>query len=191
MGTRDGEDQVSDESGFEPLPPFDDIQREVLEVIDTTFEVIDSDGDEHDLIARLVTGHGEAEALRMLSLVQVSRARVDRDRMSTDPLTVRRQIVALVTENIHRRLLDRSDPIIGDPLSDPVAAREYLARIDTESKLIAEAVESPDGPEDFVGELVAFAATAVEIWALESEHDPLTLLERIALQWESDPSATP
>ncbi len=30
-------------------------------------------------------------------------------------------------------------------------------------------------------------AKALELWALESKHDPFALLEQIAIQWENDP----
>ena len=181
---------MSEESDFEPLPQWDDTPAEVSTVVNAASDVVYGGGDEHDLAARLVSEHGEAEALRMLSLVEVMRTRAVRDHLNTDPLAARQQIVSLVTENMHRRSLDQSNPIIGEPALEPGAARDYLARIDTESKLIAEAVDGPNGPEDFVGELVAFAATALELWALESKHDPFALLEQIAIQWENAPDAT-
>jgi hypothetical protein len=74
---------VSEDEEFQPLEPWPGIPAEVSEVTRVALEVVDGHGDEHDLIARLVSEHGEAEALRMLALVEVMSARAASIRAST------------------------------------------------------------------------------------------------------------
>jgi hypothetical protein len=84
VGAEDREAQVSHEEECQPLEPWDPgIPAEVLEVTRVACEVVDSHGDEHDLIARLVSEHGETEALRMLALGVVMQARSAFIRTST------------------------------------------------------------------------------------------------------------
>ena len=95
------------------------------------------------------------------------------------------QVVALVTENLHRRRIDEDDPIVGDPLNDPAVREIWLARRQVESDLISEVFDG-DQPEETIGALVAFAATAVEMWARDFGGDPAILVQRIALGWTQD-----
>jgi len=95
------------------------------------------------------------------------------------------RVVALVTENLTRRRLDETDPIMADPFTDADAARQWLSRTEVEERLITELLESDDAGTEAVGALVAFAATAVEMWGLRSGRDPLTLVQNIASKWET------
>ena len=94
------------------------------------------------------------------------------------------QVVALFAENIHRRILDREDPIEGDPFTEKEAAQKWLARTAVERALIGELADDPNSPEDAIGALVAFAATAVEIWAAHTDHDPFALIQAVVAMWE-------
>ena len=49
---------------------------EIMEVLQASYDVVDEDGNEVDLLARLVAEHGEAKALRMLALIQVTATRL-------------------------------------------------------------------------------------------------------------------
>jgi hypothetical protein len=94
------------------------------------------------------------------------------------------QVVALITENLTRRRLDETDPITADPFTDLDAARQWLVRTEVEERLIKDLLESDDAGSEAVGALVAFAATAVEMWGLRSGKDPLALVQNIASKWE-------
>jgi hypothetical protein len=85
------------------------------------------------------------------------------------------RIVAAITENLHRRVLDTTVRIDGDPFTEQEAAEQWLARTGTESQIISEMVDLLDDGDsgyDAVRELVAFAATAVEMWAQATGNDP-------------------
>lgn len=72
------------EDSFEPLEPWDHSwPAEIMEVLKATWDVVREDGDESDLVDRLVADHGEAEALRMLALIQVKSTRVSISRAET------------------------------------------------------------------------------------------------------------
>ncbi len=96
------------------------------------------------------------------------------------------QIVALITENLIRRQLDDFDPITGTPLS----AERWLGLIndreDNESRLIQELGEDEELAAGALKELVSFAATAVEMWAMYAGKDPLELVQAVASRWERD-----
>ncbi|HEX4220050.1 MAG TPA: hypothetical protein VHZ02_16850 [Acidimicrobiales bacterium] len=73
-----------DDGSIEPLEPWDKSwPAEIMEVLKATWEVVREDGDEGDLVDRLVSDHGEAEALRMLALIQVKSTRVSMARAET------------------------------------------------------------------------------------------------------------
>ena len=73
-----------DEGAIEPLEPWDHSwPAEIMEVLKATWDVVREDGDEGDLVDRLVTDHGESEALRMLALIQVKSTRVSIARAET------------------------------------------------------------------------------------------------------------
>ena len=72
------------EDPIEPLDPWDHSwPMEILEVLKATWNVVGEDGDERDLVDRLVVDHGEQEALRMLALIQVKSTRVSVARAET------------------------------------------------------------------------------------------------------------
>lgn len=86
--------------------------------------------------------------------------------------------MSLLTEDLHRREVDRRVP------SDQSEAESRIARevsADLELDLIGEALPDPDAP-GFVEELVVFAATIIEEWAVQSGREPLDLLREIALR---------
>jgi len=94
------------------------------------------------------------------------------------------QVIPLVTENLHRRIVDDSQPLDGDPFATKEAGEEWLRRIQVETDLIREAVDgSTFEVEDFIGELVAFAATAVEMWALHCGENPQDLVKAVAQKY--------
>jgi hypothetical protein len=73
-----------DEGAIEPLEPWDySWPAEIMEVLKATWDVVREDGDEGDLVDRLVSDHGESEALRMLALIQVKSTRVSIARAET------------------------------------------------------------------------------------------------------------
>jgi hypothetical protein len=96
------------------------------------------------------------------------------------------QILALITENLTRRQLRDFDPVSGTPLS----AERWFGPIpdgdDHESRLIEEPGDDQEFPTAAMGELVAFAATAVEMWAMYAGKDPLELVQAVASRWERD-----
>jgi hypothetical protein len=71
----------------EPIEPLEPWGRswpaEIMEVLKATWDVVREDGDESDLVDRLVADHGEPEALRMLALIQVKSTRVSMARAET------------------------------------------------------------------------------------------------------------
>jgi hypothetical protein len=73
-----------DEDSREPLEQWDrSWPGEILEVLNATWDIVRENGDERDLVARLVAAHGEGEALRMLALIQVKSTRVSAVRAKT------------------------------------------------------------------------------------------------------------
>jgi hypothetical protein len=58
-------------------------QPEMVEVLHATYTVLEEDGDEMDLVTRLVEDHGEAGALRMLALIQITATRLSIARNKT------------------------------------------------------------------------------------------------------------
>jgi hypothetical protein len=73
-----------DDGAIEPLEPWDySWPAEIMEVLKATWDVVREDGDEGDLVDRLVSDHGESEALRMLALIQVKSTRVSIARAET------------------------------------------------------------------------------------------------------------
>lgn len=72
------------EDSFEPLEPSDHSwPAEIMEVLKATWDIVREDGDEGDLVDRLVADHGEVETLRMLALIQVKSTRVSISRAET------------------------------------------------------------------------------------------------------------
>jgi hypothetical protein len=96
------------------------------------------------------------------------------------------QIVALITENLTRRQLRDFDPVTGTPLS----AQRWLGLMtdpdDQESRLLEELEDDEGFTAAALGELVSFAATAVEMWAMYAGKDPLELVQAVASRWERD-----
>ena len=95
-------------------------------------------------------------------------------------------VIALVTEDLHRRQIDDLNPIADEELHDPEVGRIWLHRLANRDKLIEEAADTLDGPVELVGELLSFAVTALEMWAYRTGLDPLRLVQVIALGWERD-----
>jgi len=95
-------------------------------------------------------------------------------------------VVALISENLSRRALDHSHPIKGDPLFGPDLAERWVDRLEEESRLIAELLDDEGLSTETAGLLIAFASTAVEMWAMYSGRDALALVESIATRWERD-----
>ena len=96
------------------------------------------------------------------------------------------QVVALISENLARRRLDGTHPIQGDPLSNPDYAQQWLDRLEEESRLIQELLVEQELSTEAVGLLIAFASTAVEMWAMYTGRDPLDLVDNIAVRWARD-----
>ncbi len=94
------------------------------------------------------------------------------------------QIVALITENLTRRQLEDFDPVTGTPLS----AERWLGLTadgdDHQSRLIEELGSDEESATGALEELVSFAATAVEMWAMYAGKDPLELMRAVASRWE-------
>jgi hypothetical protein len=81
---RDSGGRAVNEDSIEPLEPWDHSwPAEIMEVLKATWDVVREDGDESDLVDRLVADHGEPEALRMLALIQVKSTRVSIGRAET------------------------------------------------------------------------------------------------------------
>jgi hypothetical protein len=73
-----------DEGLTDPFEPWNQSRRpEMLEVLQATYTVLEEDGDEGDLVAHLVADHGEAKALRMLALIQITATRLSIARTKT------------------------------------------------------------------------------------------------------------
>ena len=102
-----------------------------------------------------------------------------------------RWVVAVVTEHLHRRQLDDTQPIQGDPFSNKEAGDEWLARLAVEEGLIHDLLfeggleDGETGAEEVVGALVSFAASAVEMWARPSGKDPQAVVRAVAIQQEA------
>ena len=96
------------------------------------------------------------------------------------------QVVALISENLTRRQLDGTDPIQGDPFTNPQYAQQWLDRLEVESRLIQELLADQELSTEAVGLLIAFASTAVEMWAMYTGRDPLDLVQNIAVRWKRD-----
>ncbi len=97
------------------------------------------------------------------------------------------QIVALITENLTRRQLHDFDPVTGTPLS----AERWLGLAtdyenDHENRLVDELDERKALAAGALEEVVSFAATAVEMWAMYAGKDPLELVQAVASRWERD-----
>ena len=98
------------------------------------------------------------------------------------------QVVALISENLTRRQLDDTDPIQGDPFTNPEYAQQWLDRLEVESRLIQGLLVEKELSTEAVGLLIAFASTAVEMWAMYTGRDPLDLVQNIAVRWKRDDS---
>jgi hypothetical protein len=125
----------------------------------------------------------EASALRQLrSTGNTGRDREGRAVMSD----LQDQIVALVTENLTRRQLDDFDPVTGTPLS----AERWLGLVpdgeDPENRHLEKLSEDEEFAARGLRELVSFAATAVEMWAMYAGKDPLELVRAVASRLERD-----
>lgn len=82
--SRDSGGRAVNEDSFEPLEPSDHSwPAEIMEVLKATWDIVREDGDEGDLVDRLVADHGEVETLRMLALIQVKSTRVSISRAET------------------------------------------------------------------------------------------------------------
>jgi hypothetical protein len=97
-------------------------------------------------------------------------------------------VVALVTEDLHRRKRDDEDPLFLDLVElfqDDETARAWLERLEVRSDLIASVVAEDEVEiEDFIAELLSFAVSALEMWALHTrDRTPEGLVRQIALQW--------
>jgi hypothetical protein len=93
------------------------------------------------------------------------------------------QVVALITENLTRRQLDDFDPVTGTPLS---AERWLGLTTNHESRLIDKLGHNEEFATAALEELVSFAATAVEMWAMYAGRDPVELVQAIASRRERD-----
>jgi hypothetical protein len=96
------------------------------------------------------------------------------------------RVIALLTEHLHRSALDRAHPIAVDAaLRDPTLAEAFLDRIELEEQLLADVRElDQEELRETLTELVAFAATALEIWCEHSKDlTPEGLLQQIAVAW--------
>jgi hypothetical protein len=69
---------------FEPLPPWGGIDPDISDILCSVWEVSDQDGDEMDLVARLVSERGEAGALRLMAKALMDEIRIIRERTSTE-----------------------------------------------------------------------------------------------------------
>src|ERR1035441_4399601 len=73
-----------DEEPTDSFEPWSQSRRpEIMEVLQATYNVVEEDGNEVDLVVRLVAAHGEAKALRMLALIQVTATRLSIARTKT------------------------------------------------------------------------------------------------------------
>ena len=99
-------------------------------------------------------------------------------------------VVALITEELHRRQIEDADPVLEMALAgDADAAKAWLARTQIENDLISQVIDWEGGPEDPIRQLLSFAVTAVEMWALHTGKDPSLLVQAIVLRWSADPSS--
>lgn len=156
-------------------------------VFDAAWETICDAGNADALVARLVDALGsEAQATRVLAQEMLDRTRTTRDRLSrlsSDNVEAHDLVISLITETLHRRALDETDPIPGDPLTNLTSARKLLDRIDVEHDLISQILGTPNAPEDTIAELATFAAMTFEWAARRTHHEPLALLQEIVRQW--------
>lgn len=73
-----------DEEGADSFERWSHSRRpEIIEVLQATYNVVEEDGNEVDLVARLVAEHGQAKALRMLALIQLTATRLSIARSKT------------------------------------------------------------------------------------------------------------
>ena len=76
-----------------------------------------------------------------------------------------------------------------DPYADKASAEAWLKRQDPIDALKADLLEEEELEGEALGELVSFAATAVEMWGICGGLDPVSLVQQIALGGASQPPA--
>ena len=104
--------------------------------------------------------------------------------MSTVRAEMVPHIVALVTDNLHCRLLDEREPLERDPWHDPDAASEYLARRESGIEILGDLLEV-EAETEVIDDLVNFSATVIQMWAEDSGQDPFAILQEFAVRERS------
>ncbi len=92
-------------------------------------------------------------------------------------------MVEIITENINRRQRGDTDPATGELITPPESTARTLERTQLDSRNIDALLADPELADEAVVLLASFASTAIEMYAMYADRDPLDLVRDITSKW--------